>query len=190
MAAGTYHAFDFAKYPAATSLQLQYRFKRRFKMRTLLPRMLAALVAAPPRLAQLILSDRGPGADPLRHFRSSHCCTCSAAPARSSPTMDSSASSLDTCLESPRNEAAPKSAGLRCFPSIRGRQSPSLDECRPRAPHPPLRPGNGDSPAASSARSSGQSVATMSRIATGGRVDQRSLSAGFGLALAEWIRPT
>ena len=45
---GTYHAFDFAKYAHRYLAEFQYRFNRRFNMRTILPRLLIALVAAPP----------------------------------------------------------------------------------------------------------------------------------------------
>jgi hypothetical protein len=45
---GTYHAFDFAKYAHRYLAECQYRFNRRFNMRTILPRLLHALVAAPP----------------------------------------------------------------------------------------------------------------------------------------------
>ena len=45
---GTYHAFDFAKYAHRYLAEFQYRFNRRFNMKTILPRLLTALVAAPP----------------------------------------------------------------------------------------------------------------------------------------------
>lgn len=45
---GTYHAFDFAKYAHRYLAEFQYRFNRRFNMRTILCRLLTALVAAPP----------------------------------------------------------------------------------------------------------------------------------------------
>jgi ribosomal protein L37AE/L43A len=45
--AGTYHAFDFAKYAHRYLAEFQYRFNRRFNMRALLSRLLIALVAAP-----------------------------------------------------------------------------------------------------------------------------------------------
>ena len=45
---GTYHAFDFAKYAHRYLAEFQYRFNRRFDMKTILPRLLAALVSAPP----------------------------------------------------------------------------------------------------------------------------------------------
>ena len=44
---GTYHAFDFAKYSHRYLAELQYRFNRRFNMRSILSRLLCALVAAP-----------------------------------------------------------------------------------------------------------------------------------------------
>ena len=44
---GTYHAFDFAKYAHRYLAEFQYRFNRRFNMRTILCRLLTALVAAP-----------------------------------------------------------------------------------------------------------------------------------------------
>lgn len=44
---GTYHAFDFAKYAHRYLAEFQYRFNRRFNMKTLLPRLLAAMVTAP-----------------------------------------------------------------------------------------------------------------------------------------------
>jgi ribosomal protein L37AE/L43A len=46
--AGTYHAFDFAKYAHRYLAEFQYRFNRRFDMKSILPRLLHALVAAPP----------------------------------------------------------------------------------------------------------------------------------------------
>lgn len=44
---GTYHAFDYAKYSHRYLAELQYRFNRRFDMRSILPRLLTALIAAP-----------------------------------------------------------------------------------------------------------------------------------------------
>lgn len=44
---GTYHAFGFAKYAHRYLAEFQYRFNRRFNMRTILARLLHALVAAP-----------------------------------------------------------------------------------------------------------------------------------------------
>ena len=52
---GTYHAFGFAKYAHRYLAEFQYRFNRRFNMRTILSRLLHALVAAP--------------ASPERHLR-------------------------------------------------------------------------------------------------------------------------
>jgi hypothetical protein len=57
--AGTYHAFGFAKYAHRYLAEFQYRFNRRFDMKSILPRLLLALLAAPPspehqlRLAEL-----------------------------------------------------------------------------------------------------------------------------------------
>jgi hypothetical protein len=45
---GTYHTFDCAKYAHRYFAEFQYRFNRRFNMKTILPRLLAALVGAPP----------------------------------------------------------------------------------------------------------------------------------------------
>jgi ribosomal protein L37AE/L43A len=45
---GTYHAFAFAKYAHRYLAEFQYRFNCRFNMKTILPRLLAALVVAPP----------------------------------------------------------------------------------------------------------------------------------------------
>ena len=45
---GTYHAFDFAKYAHRYLAEFQFRFNHRFNMKTILHRMLTALVAAPP----------------------------------------------------------------------------------------------------------------------------------------------
>ena len=44
---GTYHAFNFAKYAHRYLAEFQYRFSRRFELRSILPRLLAALAAAP-----------------------------------------------------------------------------------------------------------------------------------------------
>ena len=46
--AGTYHAFDFAKYAHRYLAEFQYRFNRRFDMKSILARLLLALVVAPP----------------------------------------------------------------------------------------------------------------------------------------------
>jgi ribosomal protein L37AE/L43A len=43
---GTYHAFDYAKYAHRYLAELQYRFNRRFDMRSILSRLLTALIAA------------------------------------------------------------------------------------------------------------------------------------------------
>lgn len=45
---GTYHAFRFAKYSHRYLAEFQYRFNRRFNLRTILVRLLHALVATPP----------------------------------------------------------------------------------------------------------------------------------------------
>ena len=45
---GTYHAFDFARYAHRYLAEFQFRFNRRFNMKTILPRLLHSLVAAPP----------------------------------------------------------------------------------------------------------------------------------------------
>jgi hypothetical protein len=44
---GTYHAFAFAKYAHRYLAEFQYRFNRRFNMRTILPRLLHAMAATP-----------------------------------------------------------------------------------------------------------------------------------------------
>ena len=49
---GTYHAFGFAKYAHRYLAEFQYRFNRRFNMRTILARLLHALVAARPRFSR------------------------------------------------------------------------------------------------------------------------------------------
>ena len=49
---GTYHAFDFAKYAHRYLAEFQYRFNRRFNMRTILAKLLDALIAAPPCFEQ------------------------------------------------------------------------------------------------------------------------------------------
>jgi ribosomal protein L37AE/L43A len=46
--AGTYHAFAFAKYAHRYLAEFQYRFNRRFNMKTIPSRLLVALLAAPP----------------------------------------------------------------------------------------------------------------------------------------------
>lgn len=45
---GTYHAFRFAKYSHRYLAEFQYRFNRRFDLRSILVRLLHALVATPP----------------------------------------------------------------------------------------------------------------------------------------------
>ena len=45
---GSYHAFKFAKYAHRYLAEFQYRFNRRFDMKIILSRLLAALVLAPP----------------------------------------------------------------------------------------------------------------------------------------------
>lgn len=45
---GTYHAFDFAKYAHRYLAEFQFRFNRRFDMKSILPRLLQSLLAAPP----------------------------------------------------------------------------------------------------------------------------------------------
>ena len=45
---GAYHAFDFAKYAHRYLAEFQYRFNRRFDMKSILSRLLHALVVAPP----------------------------------------------------------------------------------------------------------------------------------------------
>jgi len=44
---GTYHAFGFAKYAHRYLAEFQFRFNHRFNMKTILHRLLSALVAAP-----------------------------------------------------------------------------------------------------------------------------------------------
>jgi hypothetical protein len=43
--AGTYHAFDFSKYAHRYLAEFQYRFNRRFDLRSLLPRLAYACVS-------------------------------------------------------------------------------------------------------------------------------------------------
>ncbi|MGE5116991.1 MAG: transposase, partial [Betaproteobacteria bacterium] len=45
---GTYHAFDFAKYAHRYLAEFQFRFNRRFDMKTILSRLLQTLLATPP----------------------------------------------------------------------------------------------------------------------------------------------
>lgn len=45
---GTYHAFNFAKYAQRCLAEAQYRFNRRFNLRSILPRLLRAACVTPP----------------------------------------------------------------------------------------------------------------------------------------------
>ena len=47
--AGTYHAFDFAKYAHRYLAEFQYRFNRRFDLRRILQRLATAAVGTPPQ---------------------------------------------------------------------------------------------------------------------------------------------
>jgi len=47
--AGTYHAIDFAKYAHRYLAEVQYRFNRRFDLRTILPRLVHAAAVTLPR---------------------------------------------------------------------------------------------------------------------------------------------
>jgi hypothetical protein len=51
---GTYHAFRFGKYAQRYLAEFQFRFNRRYRMHKTLPRMLFALLAAPPCSTRLI----------------------------------------------------------------------------------------------------------------------------------------
>jgi transposase-like protein len=51
---GTYHAFKFAKYAPRYLAEMQYRFNRRYRLDTLLSRLVVALVSASPRRLALI----------------------------------------------------------------------------------------------------------------------------------------
>ena len=51
---GTYHAFDFAKYAHRYLAEAQYRFNRRFNLRSILPRLLRAACLASPTPALAI----------------------------------------------------------------------------------------------------------------------------------------
>lgn len=51
---GTYHAFAFAKYAHRYLAEAQYRFNRRFDLRSILPRLLRAACLSPPTPAHLI----------------------------------------------------------------------------------------------------------------------------------------
>lgn len=57
---GTYHAFDFAKYAHRYLAEVQYRFNRRYDLRTILPRLLrAACVTAPHSRAVIRMAELG-----------------------------------------------------------------------------------------------------------------------------------
>ncbi len=51
---GTYHAFDFAKYAHRYLAEAQYRFNRRFNLRSILLRLLRAASLTTPTLAASI----------------------------------------------------------------------------------------------------------------------------------------
>ena len=51
---GTYHAFDFNKYAHRCLAEAQYRFNRRFDLRTILPRLLRAAALTIPTPAASI----------------------------------------------------------------------------------------------------------------------------------------
>lgn len=51
---GTYHAFDFAKYAHRYLAEAQYRFNRRFNLRSILPRLLRAACLSTPAPAHFI----------------------------------------------------------------------------------------------------------------------------------------
>ena len=51
---GTYHAFDFAKYAHRYLAEAQYRFNRRFNLRSILARLLRAACLTPPTPASAI----------------------------------------------------------------------------------------------------------------------------------------
>ena len=46
---GTYHSVKFAKYAARYLAEVQYRFNRRYDLRTILPRLVRAALASPPQ---------------------------------------------------------------------------------------------------------------------------------------------
>ena len=52
--AGTYHAFNFAKYADRYLAEVQYRFNRRFDLRSILARLLRAAVLTAPRPESMI----------------------------------------------------------------------------------------------------------------------------------------
>ena len=51
---GTYHAFDFAKYAHRYLAEAQYRFNRRFNLRSILARLLRAACLSTPAPAHVI----------------------------------------------------------------------------------------------------------------------------------------
>jgi len=51
---GTYHAFDFVKYAPCYLAEAQYRFNRRFDLRSILRRLVRAAAVTSPCPAQLI----------------------------------------------------------------------------------------------------------------------------------------
>ena len=51
---GTYHAFNFFKYAHRYLAEAQYRFNRRFNLRSILPRLLRAACLTTPRNARFI----------------------------------------------------------------------------------------------------------------------------------------
>jgi len=63
---GTYHAFKFAKYAPRYLADFQYRFSRRYNLRSILPRLLPAAATTKPwtgrqlRVAELSSSSREP----------------------------------------------------------------------------------------------------------------------------------
>ena len=52
--AGTYHAFDFAKYAHRYLAEFQYRFNRRFDLRRILQRLATAAIGTPPQPRRII----------------------------------------------------------------------------------------------------------------------------------------
>ena len=57
---GTYHAFDFVKYAHRYLGEAQYRFNRRFNLRSILPRLVrAASVTSPCPAALIRLAEDG-----------------------------------------------------------------------------------------------------------------------------------
>jgi len=52
--AGTYHAFDFAKYAHRYLAEVQYRFNRRFGLKAILGRLLNAATSTPPRPGRVL----------------------------------------------------------------------------------------------------------------------------------------